>query len=79
MMILSIKDTGVGMTKEEIATIFSLNHSSTTTGTQGETGTGLGLLLCKEFIEKNNGKIWIESELNVGSTFYIALPTIPKI
>jgi PAS domain S-box-containing protein len=79
MMILSIKDTGVGMTKEEIATIFNLNHSSSTTGTQGETGTGLGLLLCKEFIEKNNGKIWIESELNVGSTFYIALPTIPKI
>lgn len=79
MMILSIKDTGVGMTKEETATIFNLNHSSSTTGTQGETGTGLGLLLCKEFIEKNNGKIWIESELNVGSTFYIALPTIPKI
>jgi PAS domain S-box-containing protein len=79
MFILSVTDTGVGMTQQEIETIFDLNKSTTTSGTQGETGTGLGLLLCKEFVEKNNGKIWVESKLNEGSTFFIALPSRPKI
>ncbi len=71
---LSIKDTGVGMTQAEIDELFLINKSRSTKGTDGETGTGLGLILCKEFIEKNRGQIWVESESGVGTTFSITLP-----
>lgn len=68
-----IKDTGIGIAKENIDKLFGLNNF-TTVGTNNELGTGLGLLLCKEFINKNEGKIWVESTLNVGSTFCFSLP-----
>ncbi len=77
MMNLSIKDSGVGIPEDEIKNLFSLTDAHSTRGTGGETGTGLGLALCREFIEKNNGKIWAESEPGKGSKFHIAMPIRP--
>ncbi|MBK7867736.1 MAG: HAMP domain-containing histidine kinase [Ignavibacteriales bacterium] len=70
----SIKDNGVGMDKETKANIFNINAVRSQRGTRGEKGTGLGIGLCKEFIEKHNGLIEIESESGVGTTFRIKLP-----
>jgi len=69
-----VQDNGVGMSKSVIEKIFRLDENYTTTGTNNEKGTGLGLVLCKEFIEKHGGKIWLESELGGGSTFYFTIP-----
>lgn len=71
--IISVADTGVGISKHNIDKLFK-NTTFTTTGTNNEKGTGLGLSICKELVELNNGKIWVESTLNVGSTFYVQLP-----
>jgi two-component system, sensor histidine kinase and response regulator len=71
--IISIADTGIGISKENIEKLFK-NNSFTTIGTKNEKGTGLGLSICKELVELNHGKIWVESNLNVGSTFYVQLP-----
>lgn len=71
--IISIADTGVGISKENIEKLFK-NNSFSTIGTKNEKGTGLGLSICKELVELNHGKIWVESNLNVGSTFYVQLP-----
>ncbi len=71
--IISVADTGVGISKENIDKLFKSN-SFTTIGTKNEKGTGLGLSICKELVELNHGKIWVESNLNVGSTFYVQLP-----
>ena len=71
--IISIADTGIGISEENINKLFK-NDSFTTAGTNNEKGTGLGLSICKELVELNNGKIWVESKLNVGSTFYVQLP-----
>ncbi|MDO5971230.1 tetratricopeptide repeat-containing sensor histidine kinase [Flavivirga aquimarina] len=72
--IVSIADTGVGISKQNLEKLFKNNSSFTTVGTNNEKGTGLGLSICKELIELNNGKIWVESTLGVGSTFYVQLP-----
>ena len=69
-----VKDTGLGMTDEQINRLFENKTHFTTRGTAGEKGTGLGLLLCKDFVEQNGGKIWVTSELDKGSTFYFTLP-----
>jgi len=69
-----ISDTGIGIAPEEIEKLFRVDVHFTREGTEGEAGTGLGLILCKEYIVKNNGKIWVESELNKGSTFHFTLP-----
>ncbi len=71
-----VKDSGVGMSEEQIVNIFKLGRSTSTDGTSGEKGTGLGLVLCKEFVEKHGGRIWLESDLGKGSTFYFTLPKI---
>ncbi|MBS1771643.1 MAG: PAS domain-containing protein [Bacteroidetes bacterium] len=71
--IISIRDTGVGMHPEDLKKLFGL-ETFTTRGTLDEKGTGLGLLLCKEFVEKNGGTIWAESEYDVGSKFCFTLP-----
>jgi len=64
-----ISDSGIGMTHEMRDKLFLLNEKTRREGTEGEPSTGLGLLLCKEFIEKHNGKIWVESEVGKGSSF----------
>ncbi len=76
-ILISIKDTGVGMTEDQLASIFSLAHS-TTAGTAEEKGTGLGLILCKEFVDKHGGRIWAESEPGKGSRFNLILPNEEK-
>ncbi|MBE9467662.1 MAG: PAS domain S-box protein [Bacteroidetes bacterium] len=72
---ITVEDNGVGIDKKTQNKIFGLNTSQSKLGTAGETGTGLGLVLCKEFVEKHNGKIWVESELEKGSRFIFTLPT----
>jgi signal transduction histidine kinase len=71
---ISIKDEGVGMNKEVLKNLFNLEHNVTTKGTLEETGTGLGLVICHEFMKTLGGKIWAESEEGKGSTFYFSLP-----
>jgi signal transduction histidine kinase len=71
---ISVSDTGIGMTEENMAKLFRIDANFSTNGTENEKGTGLGLFLCKEFVEKHGGKIWAESELSNGSTFKFILP-----
>lgn len=71
---ISIKDTGVGISEKELQKLFLIGSNPTTMGTSQETGTGLGLILCKEFVERNGGKIWVESSLGKGSTFFFTVP-----
>ncbi|HMX35612.1 MAG TPA: PAS domain-containing sensor histidine kinase, partial [Leptospiraceae bacterium] len=71
---ISIEDTGIGIKEEHLSKLFRIDSKITKLGTNGEKGTGLGLILCKEFTEKQNGKIWVESEFNKGSKFTFILP-----
>jgi PAS domain S-box-containing protein len=73
---LSISDNGIGISEKNLSKIFQIDESYSTPGTEREKGTGLGLILCDEFIDKNMGTIWAESELEKGSTFHITLPTL---
>lgn len=72
--LVSIKDNGIGIPFDKLSKLFRIDSSSSTKGTHNESGTGLGLLICKEYVEKNNGKIWAESELDIGTTFYFTIP-----
>ncbi len=71
---ISVKDNGVGISEENIHKIFRIDSNHSTHGTNGEKGTGLGLILCKEFVEQHNGKIWVESVVDKGSRFIFTLP-----
>lgn len=71
---ISIADTGIGMDAKMIKNIFQSDVKTNRLGTENEPSTGLGMILCKEFIEKHNGKIWIESEVDKGSMFYLTFP-----
>ncbi len=71
---LSVTDTGVGISKERIGKLFRIDENCTTRGTEDEKGTGLGLILCKEFVEKNKGKIWVESKLGEGTSINFTFP-----
>lgn len=73
---VSVSDTGVGIDKEDQDKLFRIETSFTSKGTADEKGTGLGLILCKEFVEKNGGKIWVESNKEGGTTFKFTLPSI---
>lgn len=72
---VSIHDTGIGISEENIGELFNIEKYHSTPGTDNEKGTGLGLILCKELIEMNKGKIWAESKVGEGSTFYFTLPS----
>ena len=74
MIEISVSDTGVGMSSSHNSKLFKMEEKVGRRGTDGEESTGLGLLLCKEFVEKHGGKIWVESMKNVGSTFFFTLP-----
>jgi signal transduction histidine kinase len=71
---ISISDSGIGMNKEVINNLFRLDKKTSTLGTENEKGSGLGLILCKEFVEKHGGKIWAKSEPDMGSTFSFTIP-----
>ena len=70
----TVSDNGVGMTTETLKRLFDITQKITSEGTESERGTGLGLLLCKEFVEKHGGKIWVESEIGKGSEFKFTIP-----
>jgi signal transduction histidine kinase len=70
---ISVKDTGIGIAPDMLQKIFMLDANIKTKGTEGELSTGLGLILCKEFVEKHGGKIWVESQEGKGSTFYFTV------
>jgi signal transduction histidine kinase len=74
MVEVMVADTGVGIPKEKLEKLFRLDEKVQSDGTNKEKGTGLGLILCKEFVEKNNGKIWVESLEGSGSWFYFTIP-----
>ncbi len=71
---VSVKDNGIGIKPESLAKLFKTGETVKTRGTDNEKGTGLGLLLCKEFVEKNGGKIWVESTPGQGSRFVFTMP-----
>lgn len=71
---VTVRDTGVGMSDEKIDSLFRIDQAKSEKGTEGEVGTGFGLLLCKEFVEKHGGKIWVSSEVGKGSSFSFSFP-----
>ncbi len=71
---VDVIDSGIGIAAETIGKLFAIDKNTSTHGTEGEPGTGLGLVLCKEFVEKNDGSIWVESKLGEGSVFSFVLP-----
>lgn len=75
---ISVRDTGIGMSPKIVDNLFKLSVQTNRKGTEGELSTGLGLLLCKEFVEKHRGKIWAESEEGKGSSFHFTIPNKMK-
>ena len=73
LITVMVMDNGIGMRNESVEKLFRIDKHFTTSGTSNELGTGLGLILCKELIEKNNGTIWVKSEEGVGTTFFFTL------
>ncbi|MDA3928262.1 MAG: DUF3365 domain-containing protein [Prolixibacteraceae bacterium] len=73
-ILFKIKDTGIGMSAKILENLFKTDQNVSRLGTNNEPSSGLGLLICKEFVEKHGGKIWVESEIGKGSTFYFTIP-----
>ena len=72
---ISVKDTGVGIAEEDLQNLFRIDSKVKRKGTNNEDGSGLGLILCKEFVEKNQGAIRVKSNLGEGSSFSITIPS----
>ena len=77
-VIISVIDNGIGIPNEMQSKLFKISKNRSAKGTENETGTGLGLILCKEFVKKHGGKIWVESETGKGSRFVFSLPLSQK-
>ncbi len=75
-VIITVSDNGIGMNSNIKDKLFNIDEQTNRSGTNDEPSSGLGLILCKEFIEKHQGKIWVESEENIGTTFYLSIPTV---
>jgi two-component system sensor histidine kinase/response regulator len=75
---ITVSDSGIGIKPEDISKLFRIDIPHTNTGTDGEQGTGLGLNLCKDLVEKNGGNIWVESEVGKGTNFKFTLPKVIK-
>ncbi|MCX6271052.1 MAG: tetratricopeptide repeat-containing sensor histidine kinase [Bacteroidetes bacterium] len=73
---IEVHDKGIGIKPEETGKLFKINEKASTLGTNAETGTGLGLILCKEFVERHGGRIWVESQADAGSEFIFTIPVI---
>ena len=73
-VLVSVKDTGIGLSEADLANLFRIDSKVKRKGTNNEDGSGLGLVLCKEFVDKNNGTIWAESTPGKGSSFYFSIP-----
>ncbi len=73
-VLISIRDSGIGMNRKILDNLFRIDENVSRPGTEGESSSGLGLLLCKDFIEKHGGSIWAESEVNKGTVFYFTMP-----
>jgi signal transduction histidine kinase len=76
-VVITVKDSGVGMDQETLDNLFRIDQRNTTRGTDREKGSGLGLILCKEFVERNHGSLSVESKRGAGSMFSFTLPTGP--
>jgi len=76
---ISVTDSGIGMDRSMVENLFRLDVKTNRNGTEEEPSTGLGLLLCKEFIEKHGGKLWVESQEGKGSVFYFTIPYIDRL
>ena len=74
-VVISVSDSGIGIKHDKLIQLFDISQRQTTRGTNEESGTGLGLILCKEFVEKHGGRIWVESRYGKGSDFKFTLPT----
>jgi len=72
----TVSDTGVGIPRENLVKLFKIEENVSTQGTEDEVGTGLGLIICKEFVEKNGGTIWVESQVDEGTKFTFSVPAI---
>ncbi len=75
-IVISVSDTGVGIAEDDLVNLFNQDNLTSQPGTNREKGTGLGLILCKEFVEKNNGRLRVESIIGEGTTFIFTLPTV---
>jgi len=73
---ITVRDSGIGIKPEDIEKLFRIDEQVVQNGTENETGTGLGLILCKEFIDKHKGQLFVKSEANKGSSFIFTLPTV---
>ncbi len=79
VLIVCIEDNGIGISKKMTEKLFRIDASAKRTGTHDEKGTGLGLILCKDFIDYHQGKIWVESQPDFGSKFYVSIPQPEKL
>ncbi len=77
-VVISIKDSGIGMDSQMKDKLFKIDKKVSRPGTNNEPSTGLGLILCKEFVDKHSGSIWVESEENRGTTFFFSVPVADK-